>query len=648
MLVQRTNRGAGAPILRGLIGPENLILFDGVRINNSTYRTGPNQYFSLVDPSSIESLEVMLGPGSVLYGSDALGGVAQAFPLEWWRRNGVGARGGARFVGSDASTSVWGSLAHSTSMARVMAGGAVRSFGTLRTGGGAELPLSGFVQGSWHAQAQLELGARSTLRLVTLGSRVRDAKRTDELKRGVVRAYDNDDELAYLEWRYRAAGGSASVRTVASVHRTFELEEKLACELAGCVEAAASLFDAPGVWSPAARREDRFKDEVWTPGVLVTAEVSAAEKRIHGISGIEVYLDLVASEAASVEGGGRTVVAPRGHFSDGSTYLLAGAFALVEGRMLTLGDHRVHVEGGLRASHVAAAAPNVPSLGHVEYTHTGVVGTASVRHSFGGQLTTYLTLAQGFRAPNLQESTVLGDTGSKVEVPNAELAPVKSTTLELGARGTFAAARFQAAGFVSLLRDIIDERSVSANELSSFGLDAKVLTGKPVVQRVNSASATYLGWEAELAVGPWLGLSPFGELAWVRGTIERSDRSTSPARRVPPILGLAGVRFETGPLRVESFARFAGAQDRLHPSDERDLRICEDPADPGRTYRDGGGSCPGTPGWGTLNLRATYTVDEHARLELLFSNLTDERYRHHGAGIDAPGRSVAFSMSGRY
>ncbi|PJA99852.1 MAG: hypothetical protein CO127_09855, partial [Ignavibacteria bacterium CG_4_9_14_3_um_filter_36_18] len=73
--LQRTTAGSGSPILRGMIGRENLILIDGVRLNNSTYRSGPTQYFNTIDPASIERIELVYGPGSVLYGSDALGGV---------------------------------------------------------------------------------------------------------------------------------------------------------------------------------------------------------------------------------------------------------------------------------------------------------------------------------------------------------------------------------------------------------------------------------------------------------------------------------------------------------------------------------------------------------------------------------------------
>ncbi|MFO0508136.1 MAG: TonB-dependent receptor plug domain-containing protein, partial [bacterium] len=73
--VQKTNHGGGSPIIRGLVGNQVLLVVDGIRLNNATYRYGPNQYLSTIDPGLIDRIEVNRGSGSVLYGSDALGGV---------------------------------------------------------------------------------------------------------------------------------------------------------------------------------------------------------------------------------------------------------------------------------------------------------------------------------------------------------------------------------------------------------------------------------------------------------------------------------------------------------------------------------------------------------------------------------------------
>ncbi|MBK7693556.1 MAG: Plug domain-containing protein [Saprospiraceae bacterium] len=74
---QKTNYGGGSPFLGGLTGNQILTLFDGLRLNNSTFRYGPNQYLNTLDVFSINSIEVLKFGGAVMYGSDALGGTIQ-------------------------------------------------------------------------------------------------------------------------------------------------------------------------------------------------------------------------------------------------------------------------------------------------------------------------------------------------------------------------------------------------------------------------------------------------------------------------------------------------------------------------------------------------------------------------------------------
>ena len=74
VLIQKTAHGHGSPFIRGFTGFRNLLLVDGIRLNNSVFREGPNQYWNTVDAYSINRLEVVRGQGSVLFGSDAIGG----------------------------------------------------------------------------------------------------------------------------------------------------------------------------------------------------------------------------------------------------------------------------------------------------------------------------------------------------------------------------------------------------------------------------------------------------------------------------------------------------------------------------------------------------------------------------------------------
>jgi outer membrane cobalamin receptor len=75
VFVQKTNHGGGSAFIRGLTGNQTLLMLDGVRLNNATFRYGPNQYLNNIDLYTVDQIEVSKGIGSVEYGSDAIGGV---------------------------------------------------------------------------------------------------------------------------------------------------------------------------------------------------------------------------------------------------------------------------------------------------------------------------------------------------------------------------------------------------------------------------------------------------------------------------------------------------------------------------------------------------------------------------------------------
>jgi outer membrane receptor protein involved in Fe transport len=629
--VQRTNRGAGSPIIRGLIGPQNLILVDGVRFNNSTFRTGPNQYLATFPPWAVERIEVLRGPSSVLHGDGAMGGVihlATADP----RSLGAGphARASTFFASADTSTGADLRVGAGLGDLALLGGVGFATFDDLRAGGGLVEPASGYHGGGGNLRFSW-LPGPSGLEIsgAWLGARTADAGRTDRLGAGEIRFYDNDDHLAWIEVAWKGSGVLRKIALAVSYHRMEERVDRYGC----LVDAAGLALDQGACASraPAALERWRvYEDAVDTLGGELISKLDLFDRRLRLTTGAALYQDFVASglRDARAADGFAFEDAGRGNFSDDSRYRTLGAF--LHGDLLLWrfadGVGELRAGAGGRWSHFAAFAPDVPGIGDVEYGHGGFVGEAGLRWITPERLTVWGSWAQGLRAPNLQESTVLGDTGSKFEVPNEDLRPERLDTLEIGTRLELDPLALEAAWYRSWIADAMDEEPATWQGRPE-------VDGAPVIRRVNAERGVLTGVEGGASLRFWR-LILGGGLGWMRGTLE-DDAGSHPARRIPPLTGLGSLRYDSpGRERFAELAlRFAAAQRELHPSDEQDLRICEDGYHTGALRE----PCAGTPGWYSLDWRGGLRLFGAARLVLALSNLTDQRYKPHGSGFHAPG-----------
>ena len=138
VVIQQTSTAQASPFLRGLTGYQVLNLLDGVRFNNSTFRSGPNQYLAWVEPSQASRIEAVLGPASAQYGSDALGGAIQVLtpPVDY----DSGIHGDFRLFGAsaDLSAGVAANLMLGQPRFAWLLGGSARRHDDLRPGGGVD------------------------------------------------------------------------------------------------------------------------------------------------------------------------------------------------------------------------------------------------------------------------------------------------------------------------------------------------------------------------------------------------------------------------------------------------------------------------------------------------------------------------------
>ncbi len=667
---QVTNRGAGSPLLRGLIGPQNLIVIEGLRFNNSTFRTGPNQYLATIDLSAVDRIEVLLGPGGALYGSDAMGGVIGVYlpPLP---RFGTGGMPNGRVWGSyDSADSGTAFGAHSGWAGDRVAyeiGAAFRDHGALRLGGGELARASDYAQTGWHARAAVRLDEAWSLQGAVLGNSVAGAGRTDDLGRGIVRNYDNRDTFAWIELNREVQEGlTRYVRFAAVAHGHSEVAGVARCTLKSGAVPSLDVCAADGIARardpatdlPASvTRHDEFTDDVLTVGALATARLHADDERLRVTVGAEGWHDSVQSSARQRRNGVAAQAwkaLDRGNFSSGSTHTQLGGFAHADWQALRGEGWAASLNVGGRGGWVSAFAANVPGVGDVKYALPVMAATGGAVLNLGEAVAVFGNYSNGLRAPNLQETTVLGNTGDQFEVPNANLGAERIAAIELGLRLNLGGARALLSVYRNSVSDFIDRETVAASNYASYGVDAADLgctalgdaKCKPVSRRVNLGTAAIQGAEFSVRGPSLLGVRPWAIVNWLQGDTTAANGTTQPLRRAPPLNALFGLRWQSADqgLHIEPWLRATAEQTRLNTGDTKDLRICEDPAKPGTPYA--GATCPGTPGWMTVNLRAgwrwrePFTGIKAVRVDGDATNLLDVRYRVHGSGMDGAGRGV--------
>ena len=166
VFVQKTNHGGGSPFLRGLTGNQTLLLVDGIRLSNSTFRYGPNQYLNTIDVFSLEKMEVLSGSGSVQYGSDAIGGTIQAFSheLKTAEKSKWGGTLLSRIGTGGMEKSVSGAVNYSNKKVALRGGVTFRNFGDLVGGDttGRQIP-TGYKEFDFDLKGKIKLSASSEL-----------------------------------------------------------------------------------------------------------------------------------------------------------------------------------------------------------------------------------------------------------------------------------------------------------------------------------------------------------------------------------------------------------------------------------------------------------------------------------------------------
>lgn len=625
VLVQKTAHGHGSPFIRGFTGRQNLLMVDGVRINNSTWRSGPVQYWNTVDTLSLDHIELIRSQGSVLYGSDAAGGTLNAFTKSPdFRNRGNGA----------AYTSGMGSYEYRTNgqgshIGRVEAeagiggrfglllGASIKEFGDIKDSAVGRMRGTGYPEQDFDLKAQWAVSADSTLTFASYYVNQDDISRWHRtlnnpgwVHGGHVAApgkytantYDQERSMTYLRYEGENPVSGAFIRrwsaTVSYQHsRDSEFQDRNPDS--DDVRFADIDLDTIGV-------DVQFESPVG-PGALVY--------------GIDFYHDDVNSSGVRTDAA-RSTFRESLPVADDSDYDLLGLYGqytwnVFEPLELAVGGRYTHASASLGRFYDSTGALQRNENEDWDAFVGSIRGLYDINTCwslFGG-------VSQAFRAPNLDDLS--GNQTAKsgiTSLGSVDVDPEYFLTFETGVRHTTESTSLQGAVFYTDVDDLITG--------VDFDSDGDGVTDGSIT--TNAAEAYSYGFELEgvWRFHPQWTLSGFA--AWQEGR-EKSPAVLGgplverPITRSVPLSGSIALRW-TDPSEafwVEGRVLAAAKEDRITAADQAsdDQRI----------------PTGGTPAYVVASLRGGWTINEHIDLIAGIENLTDEDYRNHGSGQNEPG-----------
>lgn len=625
--VQKTSNGQGSPYIRGFTGFRNLALIDGIRFNNSTFREGPNQYWSTIDQYAIDRLELVPGQGGVLYGSDSVGGTLNLHTKNsgfMGEGDGFFFHGLADFRASTAENSgqehlefqfgeggKWG----------LHVGGSLKQFNDVRAADVGNQPYTGYDEWAYDIRLDVALDPNWTLTAAHQQLRQNDVWRTHATVFGkswegttvgtdLRRSFDQERTLSYLRlegrdlpWFIDAASFTVSFQTAD------EYEHRIR--------------------RPADNRMDRNTVELSTLGLDLQFQSNTPIGRL--TYGADYYHDWVSTGSQRFRRNGTFVSnGIQGPVGDDANYSLLGIFLQDE---LDVGN-RTHFYLGGRFTHAEAQIgryqdPGPPARQATfgdEWDDFSLSGRVVVDLDEKDRYKAFFGVSQAFRSPNLSDLTRLDSNRTgETEVPSPGLSPEEYLTFELGLKAETENWGATASYFYTAIDNMITRRPIGGGE----------------VIKANSGDGYVHGLEFTgdyRFTDQW---SVFGNLTLTQGKVDQYPYTNNTTiirenlSRVVPVMARVGVRWQSTDRKLwsELVCLAHSRADKLNSGDVRDT----DRMPPG-----------GTPGFALVTLRGGWQVTKNVGLTLALENLLNEDYRYNGSGSNEPGFGAVFGATVKF
>ena len=649
--IQKSQQGGGSPMIRGFATNRVLITVDGIRMNNAIFRSGNVQNVISIDPFSIENTEVLFGPGSTIYGSDAIGGVMSFYTLrpQFSLSNSILINGHANLRYSSSNNENtghvdlnlgWENFASLTSIS-------FNSFADLEMGsnGPSDYLRNEYVETNSdndiviineNPEEQIptkyhQLNLLQKFRF-TPGenwyfdyglnfSTTSDYDRYDRL----IRLRDNLPRSA--EWYYGPQIWLMNNLSITNLSSNLIYDDF-------ALRIAHQFFEE-------SRNDRDFKDTEFRERVEKINAYSINldfNKRINSEKGLNYGLEGVFNEVNS-EGINKDI--NTGVEVDGpsrypnSNWFSAGAYMVYTSKIV----NNVFMQAGLRYSFFKINSKFDTTFfpfpfTSVELENSSFTGSIGFVYKSSNSLSFGFNLSSGFRSPNVDDiGKVFDSEPGSVVVPNPNLSAESAYNAEFSVTKLFdELVKLEITGYYTYLDNAMVRRDFSLNGMDSISYNGELSQ----VQAIQNAANAYIwGVQTGLDIFFSKNLSFSSRFNFQKGEEELENKEKSPLRHAAPMFGTAALKYKTQPLQIEIYANYNGEISYSN--------LAEEEKNKSYLYAEDADGNPYSPSWYTLNFKIALSILRGISISSGVENITDQRYRPYSSGIAAPGRNFILS-----
>ncbi|HQV36872.1 MAG TPA: TonB-dependent receptor [Flavobacterium sp.] len=652
--LQKSQQGGGSPMIRGFATNRLLYTVDGVRMNNAIFRSGNIQNVINQDPFTIENTEVLFGPGSVIYGSDAIGGVMsfQTLTPQLSLTDKPFITGKAVTRTSSANKEKtghfdvnvgWNKWAMVTSFS-------IWDFDHLRQGshGPDDYIKPYYVQRQDSIDVVVTqddplLQIPSAYSQLNLMQKIR-FKPTEKWdfqygfhysETSTYGRYDRHNRVRngtarYAEWNYGPQKWMMNNLTV-NYNGNAKLYDQMTLRL------AQQSFEESRIersLNNDNRNTQTEKVKAYSVNLDFNKAINQKNTLFYGLE--YVFNDVHSSGYLTDISTGENTTGPSRYPQ--STWSSIAAYVNDEFKV----TNQLSVQAGLRYNYYKLDSDFTNNLAFYPFPFDSAkINDGAITGSLGAVYRTLnswvfsTNFGTGFRSPNVDDvGKVFDSAPGTLTVPNPDLKAEYAYNVDLGfAKVISNVIKVDVTGFYTILQNAMVKRDFQLNGESSIIYDGEVSQIQAVQ---NAAKAKVYGIQLGLEVNLPAGFSISSDLNYQKGDEELDDGTTSPLRHAVPLFGMSSLNYKAEKLNLQFYSSYQAKrnfEDLAFEEQGKDEIYAKDAN--GNNY---------SPSWYTLNLKGMYVLTKTFSVNAGVENITDQRYRLYSSGISAPGRNYVLSF----